>query len=83
MATEIALLPLKKGMSEDPNGPGGQAWKDAVNILIQQKGIQRAFWGTGVETPDMMRLFVDWDNTEGHKLFIASEYAPRQLYITL
>jgi len=78
MATEIALLPLHKGKSpEDANSPSGQALKDCLDTLTEQEGFQRAYWGTELENLDLLHLYIDWDDVDSHKKFMASpQYGP-------
>ena len=69
-ATEIAVLPLKKGSSpKDLDSPPGQALKDSLEALGQVEGFQRCYWGIEVENPNVLDLFIDWDSIESHKKF--------------
>lgn len=70
MATEIAIFPLREGMTpDDPNSLGGEILKDSFNTLTQQPGFQRAYWGREVENPSTFRLFVDWDSIDANMEF--------------
>ena len=74
MATEIAILPLKDGkIPDDANSQPGQALKETLNTLTEQKGFQRAYWGREVENPNVLRLFVDWDTIDDHLSFRKTE----------
>ena len=74
MATEIAIFQLKEGKSpEDANSAAGQVLKDTLNTLTEQKGFQRAYFGTELENPNTFRLFVDWDSVDAHIGFTKQE----------
>lgn len=71
--TELARLPLKAGTDvTDPNSTSGTIWQDTLNEVLSQDGAQRAYWGTQVESPNILMLFVDWDALDAHKKFIKS-----------
>lgn len=77
MATEIALLKLKPDTNVTDAGPASATWKETLSTVLSQPGAQRAYYGTSVETPTMLRLFIDWDSVDAHKKFMASEaYGP-------
>jgi hypothetical protein len=77
MATEIALLRLKPDTNITGAGPASTTWKETLSTVLSQPGAQRAYYGTSVETPTMLRLFIDWDSVDAHKKFMASEiYGP-------
>lgn len=74
MATEIAIFKLKDGKApEDSTSAAGQVFKDTLNTLTEQKGFQRAYWGTETENPENFRLFVDWDSVDAHTDFTKTE----------
>lgn len=74
MATEVAIIPLRDGRRpDDPDSEGGQAWKDTLGTLAEQKGMQRNYWGREVENPDVLRLLVDWDSVDAHIDFTKRE----------
>jgi hypothetical protein len=65
--TEVAFLPLQHGKAVgDPTSPAGKIHEDCLDILLSQKGCQRAHWGVQVETPSLLLWFVDWDRIEDH-----------------
>lgn len=55
--TEIALITLKSGTSIT-SGNGAQVWKDILVTLTDQPGYERCFYGTKVEDPTTLVLFV-------------------------
>lgn len=79
MATEVAIFQLKNGKTpEDANSATGQVLKDTLNTLTEQKGFQRAYWGTESENPGTFRLFVDWESVDAHINFTKEEYVLAQ-----
>ena len=73
--TEIAYLPLKTGVNvKDANSQAGAIWQDTLNTVLGQSGAQRAYFGTQVEDPSLLMLFVDWDSLEDHQRFINQSY---------
>ena len=67
MATEIAIFSLKEGqVPDDANSRAGQILRDTLDMLTEQKGFQRAYWGRELENPGTFRLFVDWDSVDDH-----------------
>lgn len=77
MATEIAVLRLKTGVSLDPNSDAGSIWQDTVNTVMSQDGAQRCYWGQQVESPAILTFFVDWDSVDSHIKFTKdSSYGP-------
>jgi len=69
MATEIAELPLKAGISLDRRTDSGRIWEEVLSTVLGQDGAQRCYFGHQVENPSMLRLFVDWDSIDAHKKF--------------
>lgn len=67
--TEVVSLPLKAGVSLNPNDDTGTIFQDALTTLLDQPGVQRVCWGTEIETPSSLRLFVDWDAVASHEQF--------------
>jgi hypothetical protein len=67
--TEIAFAPLKKDIRL--TDPSSNAYKSltekALTPIRAWKACQTIYWGVGVEDPDQLRLFVDWDSLEAHK----------------
>jgi hypothetical protein len=81
---EIAYLPLKTGNNPaDANSPAGSIWKDTLSTVLEQDGVQRAYWSLEVENPSMLRLFVDWNSIEHHKKFMESEYVLHKAFSPL
>jgi len=77
MATEIALLRLKPNTSLIDSSDASTAWKESLATVLEQPGVQRAYWGTAEEDPALIRLFIDWDSVDDHKKFMGSEaYGP-------
>jgi hypothetical protein len=77
MATEIALLRLKEDTDLSTPGPALTTWTETLSTVLAQPGAQRAYWGTSVETPSFLRLFIDWDSVDAHKTFMSSPaYGP-------
>ena len=73
-ATEIAIFPITEGdLPDDLNTPSGKIFKEGLDIILQQPGAQRTYWGVEVENPTTARLFVDWDSVDAHVAFINSE----------
>jgi len=71
--TELAKLPLKAGTDvSDPNTTAGTVWQDTLNEVLSQDGAQRAYWGTQVESPNILMLYIDWQTLDAHKKFMAS-----------
>ena len=80
MATEIAIFPLKEGkIPDDATSQAGQVLKDTLDTLMEQKGVQRAYWGREIENAKTFRLFVDWDTVDDHINFTVAEYEARNL----
>ena len=74
-ATEIGICYLKPGTDPvgNPDSAEGKVMKDALSLVLQQKGAQRAFAGKEEENPNIVRLFIDWDTIEDHVNFTKSE----------
>ena len=72
---EIVTFPLReKNNLIGTDGDMLQALKDSLNILTEQAGFHRAFWGRETETPNTIRFFVDWASVEAHYDFMKKEY---------
>jgi hypothetical protein len=69
--TEIAFAPLNKGIRlTDPSSGAYKTLTEtekALRLIREWKGCQAIYWGVGVEDPDQLRLFVDWDSLEAHE----------------
>lgn len=72
--TEIAFLPLQDGnVPDDPTSAAGQVHAHALQTLLSQPGVQRAYWGRQIDDPKLLIWFVDWDDIEDHRRFTTSK----------
>ncbi|KAI9701936.1 MAG: hypothetical protein M1836_001280 [Candelina mexicana] len=69
-ASEIAILSLVTNAPvEDPSSDAGKVWQATLDTIMAQDGVQRAYWGRQVESPDTLELVVDWDSIDAHDNF--------------
>lgn len=76
--TEIVILKLKDSTeSLEGDSDAATLWSQSLTTILSQPGVQRLHWGTAIEDPSLLRLFIDWDTLSQHKTFEASDaYAP-------
>ena len=43
---------------DDKASPEGKSWEEALNVIRQQPGYQRLYWGRQVETPENVQLHI-------------------------
>jgi heme-degrading monooxygenase HmoA len=72
--TEVVILRIAESAgSLEGTGDGASVWKELIQTIIAQDGVQRLYWGIGVEDQTILRLFIVWESLEHHKKFQASE----------
>jgi heme-degrading monooxygenase HmoA len=72
--TEVVVLRIAESAgSLEGTGEGASIWKELIQTIIAQDGVQRLYWGLAVEDQTILRLFVVWESLEHHKKFQASE----------
>ncbi|WPH04201.1 Hypothetical protein R9X50_00708900 [Acrodontium crateriforme] len=76
--TEICIVPLVPNADVgDPQAEGAKTFKAFTDTLGQQSGVQGIKFGMEHENADTLQVFIDWDNIDKHKDFMASEtYQP-------
>ncbi|KAL9058451.1 MAG: hypothetical protein Q9162_001746 [Coniocarpon cinnabarinum] len=61
----------------DPSSDSGKVFQALFDTLNSRPGFQRAVYGNTLEDPTALSLFIDWDDVQNHKDFMASaEYGP-------
>lgn len=74
MATEIVIFPLRAAIPNSIDIATAPGVKDLFDVLTEENGFQRAYWGREIENPNTFRLFVDWDSPDAHTEFTKKEY---------
>jgi len=76
--TEVVIVPMPANTNiGDPADEAAQILKDVCDVLSEQSGWQQIHFGTQIEHPDTLQMFIDWDSIEKHKEFEASaKYGP-------
>lgn len=63
--TEILILKLKDSSEIlEGSGTAARTWRNAVDELLTPDGARCVHWGTVLENPSWVRVFIEWDSLE-------------------
>ncbi|EGN92293.1 hypothetical protein SERLA73DRAFT_191326 [Serpula lacrymans var. lacrymans S7.3] len=69
--TEILVFPTSEAYQKDPSIVAAP-----LDIVLKAPGVQDAFYGLQVESPDTGYIFLNWDSLKHHHDFIAAPSYP-------
>ena len=65
MAYEVVTFQLRDEIALD-DSLESVLKKYILDLIVSESGVQRAYWGTTIENPRLVKMFVHWDSVQAH-----------------
>ena len=73
MLTEIVTFETKPNASlVDPDSVANKIIRETLSSELAARGAHHAYYGSFIERPEMVIIFVGWDSIDDHKNFMSS-----------